>query len=162
MSKGKEAELEAIYRKIPDVHCKGLCGAFCGPLVMTRLERSRIAGVAGRACQAPSPDLQCNMLTPEGRCSVYDKRPTICRLWGAVRAMACPHGCKPDRWLTLREVIAIVNDVRRVGGPEVIGEDIRQIHAANPTGREATFRILQSQATEEGIKVPDTRLRLLD
>jgi hypothetical protein len=48
------------------------------------------------------------------------------------------------------------------GRPEVIGEDIRQIHAANPTGREATFRILESQATEEGIKVPDTRSRLLD
>lgn len=28
------------------------------------------------------------------RCSVYEDRPLICRLWGAVESMPCPHGCE--------------------------------------------------------------------
>jgi hypothetical protein len=27
---------------------------------------------------------------------VYTIRPTICRLWGVIDALACPWGCKPD------------------------------------------------------------------
>lgn len=39
----------------------------------------------------------------ENRCTVYDVRPTICRLWGAGPGMACPWGCEPDVPLTPRE-----------------------------------------------------------
>lgn len=31
----------------------------------------------------------------DGRCTVYDSRPTICRLWGTSDALPCPHGCRP-------------------------------------------------------------------
>jgi len=27
---------------------------------------------------------------------VHAIRPTICRLWGAIASMPCPHGCVPD------------------------------------------------------------------
>jgi Fe-S-cluster containining protein len=30
----------------------------------------------------------------DGRCSVYEDRPLICRLWGAVESMPCVHGCE--------------------------------------------------------------------
>src|SRR2546429_6087610 len=31
-----------------------------------------------------------------GRCTVYEVRPMICRLWGMVEGMQCPHGCVPE------------------------------------------------------------------
>ncbi len=39
---------------------------------------------------------RCPALTADDRCSVYEDRPTVCRLWGAQQAMPCPHGCQPD------------------------------------------------------------------
>lgn len=40
---------------------------------------------------------QCAWLL-DGRCRIYEDRPLVCRLWGAVResvgdAFICPHGC---------------------------------------------------------------------
>jgi hypothetical protein len=45
-------------------------------------------------------DANCPALTVLGRCSIYEDRPTICRLWGVVESMPCPWGCRPDRYLT--------------------------------------------------------------
>ena len=32
----------------------------------------------------------------DGCCTVYDRRPLICRLWGIDEAMPCEHGCVPQ------------------------------------------------------------------
>jgi Fe-S-cluster containining protein len=89
--------LDRIYRSIPTVACKGLCTEACGPLNMSEVERQRIAD---RGVDIPTPDvligsgsLTCPALV-DGRCSVYEVRPLICRLWGAVESLPCPHGCE--------------------------------------------------------------------
>ena len=75
-------------------------GCICGPIDMSPAERARIAE---RGVSIPAPkqlldniidngSCDCPALT-DGRCSVYDDRPLICRLWGAVESMPCPHGC---------------------------------------------------------------------
>lgn len=43
----------------------------------------------------------------DGRCSVYVVRPLLCRLWGMVDKMRCPHGCVPSRWPADDEIKAI-------------------------------------------------------
>ncbi len=95
--------LERIYRALPTVSCKGLCAETCGPIEMSPTERRRITETydidippADEALQAihegrRTPD--CPALA-DGRCSIYDDRPLICRLWGAVESMPCPHGCE--------------------------------------------------------------------
>lgn len=94
--------LERIYRAIPTVDCKGLCTESCGPIEMSDEERERIAarGVtippAAQAMQAIISGVRtadCPALT-DGRCTVYEDRPLICRLWGAVQSMPCPYGCE--------------------------------------------------------------------
>ncbi len=55
--------------------------------------------------------LTCTWLH-EGRCSVYEVRPLICRLWGATEAMPCPFGCEPDRVLTDEESSALISAVK--------------------------------------------------
>lgn len=92
--------LERIYRAVPTVECKGLCAESCGPIGMSVEERRRITA---RGITIPEPeqaladlaagrDVTCPALVND-RCTCYGDRPLICRLWGAVQSMPCPHGC---------------------------------------------------------------------
>lgn len=69
--------LREVWEQIPDVQCKGLCEHSCTNVGLGfNTETSRCAKLL------------------EGRCSGYAERPTVCRLWGAVPEMPCPHGCE--------------------------------------------------------------------
>lgn len=39
---------------------------------------------------------RCPALGEDGSCRVHEVRPMVCRLWGAVASLPCPHGCTPD------------------------------------------------------------------
>lgn len=89
-------DLDRIYRAIPTVECKGLCAEACGPIQMSPQEHQRIMD---RGVDIPDGfDLLANgkSVCPalkDNRCTVYEDRPLICRLWGAVESMPCPFGC---------------------------------------------------------------------
>jgi Fe-S-cluster containining protein len=59
----------------------------------------------------------CPKLNGLGLCTVHDERPLICRLWGVVENMPCPHGCTPTRMLTVAEGAAIVTRAEQLAGP---------------------------------------------
>jgi hypothetical protein len=97
------AELEAIYAELPSVDCKRLCQACCTVTRATALEESRMRLFArGRRVGFRPSELAalrrtgvmppCPLLR-KGGCSVYAARPLICRLFGVVESMPCPHGC---------------------------------------------------------------------
>ena len=60
-------------------------------------------------------DYYCPALV-DGGCSVYEDRPTICRLWGATQSMPCPHGCTPADALTQEESHALLRLSAEAGG----------------------------------------------
>lgn len=92
-------QLDALYEALPQMNCKGLCHECCGPIAMSRVEWQRIQVQLGYTPKG-TPDLVCPMLDRKtNRCSVYAIRPVICRLWGALPSMPCPHGCQPERML---------------------------------------------------------------
>lgn len=117
---GREARMEALYRELPHIECKRLCRECCGPVVqtrsMTRLEFERLDGIL-RQPVALRDFMACSLLRGS-ECTVYDMRPLICRLWGVVDdpKMRCPHGCKPDRWLTNAESFAFMQRAVDIGG----------------------------------------------
>lgn len=92
-----------LYATIPDPKCKGLCVDTCTAIPLTVYE-ARVLRKAGM----PMPhaeDMVVRILAGEhprcpalveGRCTVYDIRPLICRLYGAVEDLRCEHGCEPD------------------------------------------------------------------
>lgn len=86
-------QLDELYSQLPQLECRGKCQDACGPIDMSTAERQRIRA---RGTDIPRLSLTCPALTFLGTCSVYDIRPLICRLWGLVEAMACPHGCRPE------------------------------------------------------------------
>lgn len=95
-------KLEAIYADLPDVPCTGQCHTSCSYIGMSEAEHRRIkraAGVEIEMYQSPCPALDF-----AGRCSVYEIRPLICRIYGAHPRLRCPWGCKPERWLEDSEI----------------------------------------------------------
>lgn len=122
--KTTEKKLAEIYAQIPALECKGLCQESCGPIGMSQAEaraikdrvgaRVDIKGEGRQVFIMKLPSLTCPLLNPDGKCSVYANRPAICRIWGNVRPMACPHGCKPKRWMTREESYAVLAAVENV------------------------------------------------
>jgi hypothetical protein len=113
--------LSAIYLELPRIACAGKCQDSCGPVPMSRAEERhfRLAGadVPDVLAMLRSGNLACPHLDPFGRCSVYAIRPMICRLWGMVEKMRCPHGCTPERWLSDGEAREFLLRVDRVVRP---------------------------------------------
>ena len=105
--------LRDLYARIPEVHCKGLCDAACGMIPMGQLEKEQIEAAIGRPLTTSPMDNgnvmlgdlgdSCELLVM-GRCTVYDQRPAICRVFGAAEGLPCRHGCVPDR--VMRDVEA--------------------------------------------------------
>lgn len=90
----KTDKVQEIYALVPDVECKGLCVQACGPILMSRIEQQIIESEYGTLPEPSGPRLTCSKLV-DGRCSIYQNRPLVCRLFGAVGGMPCPYGCKP-------------------------------------------------------------------
>lgn len=116
------ADLDSIYAQIPSVPCQRMCQECCGPISMEVIEYVQMFGkrpvpaemeLFGRCPTIINPVTgDCPKLGRNGDCRVYDKRPAICRLWGVVKAMACPFGCQPTRWLSDKEAHAILQQVQ--------------------------------------------------
>jgi uncharacterized protein len=95
MSRYKQRKLDELYATLPTVECKGLCHGACGVVTMSREEWKRICDRLGHAPKGDET-LRCPMLDADNRCSVYDIRPLICRLYGVADGLPCEHGCMPS------------------------------------------------------------------
>jgi Fe-S-cluster containining protein len=84
---------EDVYRLVPDVGCKGLCQDACSVIGYSAIEADALRD-NGINPPRTGADGRCSHLVA-GRCAIYEHRPLVCRLFGAVRDLACPHGCKP-------------------------------------------------------------------
>lgn len=111
--------LDAIYRRIPEIACQRKCQEACGPILMSAAEWQRIKehGPVPRMVGMSCPILVNN----NSACGRYTLRPAICRLWGAVKRMRCPWGCKPKRWLSDDEAGEILVAVQRLSNHEIAG-----------------------------------------
>lgn len=119
-----DAELQELYNKIPKMACKGLCWTSCGPIAMSTRERQRIRQLGVEIprlddARASKSDYYCPALTEDKKCSVYEVRPAICRVWGATEGLKCPYGCVPEgSALKDAEAWKILRDATVVGGDE--------------------------------------------
>jgi Fe-S-cluster containining protein len=112
----KEARtLRQLYAKIPSFLCIEGCTDCCGPVPWTDVELAEI----GRSAPPPErSDKRCPF-SLSGRCDIHDRRPLMCRLYGAVEDLRCPHGRGPLQLLTVEEGHAIVRRYKRMIPPEM-------------------------------------------
>lgn len=118
-----EQAFEDLYARIPDPGCKGLCVDSCSIIRMHPFEELRLA-TAGvflptidQAMDelAETGEYHCPALV-DGRCALYEIRPTICRLYGAVSTLRCDYGCEPaSGFLSEAEGQAIMTESKMIG-----------------------------------------------
>jgi uncharacterized protein len=93
------ARLAAVYAAVPNVACKGLCQRACGPIACSATEadvmRDNGINPPGVQTHPTLGAMTCSHLGAAGRCDIYAHRPLVCRLYGAVKALRCEHGCRP-------------------------------------------------------------------
>jgi hypothetical protein len=102
-------KIKEIYKTIPEFKCKPGCHDCCGLIVMTKIEYERIVPCV---FDSYSDDLTCPHVSANG-CRIYENRPTICRLFGAVDAefLTCPHGCGPVKKISNEQAKGILRKV---------------------------------------------------
>jgi hypothetical protein len=128
----KDAALAELYAQVPSIPaCDGRCWVSCGPIEMFDRERQRIRerGVkisdADVAMQSVDT-FYCEALK-DGRCMVYDIRPMICRIWGAVEDMPCPFGCVPEPGYLTADESLTKDELRAVRNKAML--DVMAAHA---------------------------------
>jgi hypothetical protein len=111
--------LRSVWARIPGVECKGLCTDSCTSFLVSDGE-DKLLQSRGIIMDPPKrvlhdPDYRCPALV-KGRCTVYRDRPTVCRLYGVVARMPCPHGCVPDELLDDASGFALLELANQAGG----------------------------------------------
>lgn len=107
--------IDDVYARVPEVHCKGLCQAACGPIGCSGIEAAALQdkGIAlPTVVDHPTAGAAtCSHLSVEGRCTIYADRPLVCRLFGATKPLKCVHGCRPKSMLSRDEGHALVDEL---------------------------------------------------
>lgn len=115
MTKTKKLHmLREIYASIPSPECKGLCVDQCTTVPVFPFELEQLEQAAGRKLPTMPGDRLGGMLLGRevgdpcpllvlGRCGAYEHRPLICRAYGSVEGLRCPHGCRPAELVTRDE-----------------------------------------------------------
>jgi Fe-S-cluster containining protein len=136
----KDAQLAELYARIPAIpDCDGRCWTSCGPIEMSDRERQRIRAEGVRITPYPQAmaggtgqQFWCEALTGGKQCAVYELRPLICRLWGAVESLPCVYGCQPEggRHLSDADAYRLIAESMRIGGGNYGDAGAAEIDAA--------------------------------
>ena len=95
---GEKEDILKLREMIPTFECIEGCTDCCGIVPFTPFEWNNIL------VHKTHTDFNCPYITGDGcHCSIYDDRPIICRLFGTVKRLSCPHGRKPEVMLTPKQ-----------------------------------------------------------
>lgn len=103
-----QARLDALYAAIPTFECIPGCTDCCGPVPTTATERRNapkllpLDAMVTRMVSTGCADCPYSLAH---RCAIYEGRPFMCRIFGAVDdpRLACPHGRGPEKPLTIHQ-----------------------------------------------------------
>ena len=94
-------KLKEIYAKIPQSKCENGCFECCKNLIQfSEEEKSRMGGYEYNGV--------CSHLV-DGKCTVYDSRPLVCRIFGTSEILRCD-SCEPEGFLGKEETLEIMKE----------------------------------------------------
>jgi len=102
-------KLKKTYNKIPKIDCEPGCTECCGIVPISRDEARNIGINDRRLLPVKDDGITCAYVCKTG-CSIYKKRPVLCRLMGVVEKMPCPKR-QPERMLTQKEEDELMNEI---------------------------------------------------
>lgn len=132
----KTEKLQELYEKIPTFECKPGCVDCCGPVPLSKVEAALIGTDRNMTSDKVQPiktkaELEaiqndpdyvcptCDYAEEGVGCTIYDKRPLTCRLYGTFERLACPHGYKPETMLTDEQEMSIIKKYRKIAIKEI-------------------------------------------
>ena len=122
----KIKKLESLYKKIPELDCKGLCHESCTIIPASKIEikraKSRMKGknpfnpaTALKQLQTEANKIPNCSALKDNKCSIYTARPAICRLYGVAEGLECPFGCLPkENKLSKLEVGQLLKEIASI------------------------------------------------
>jgi hypothetical protein len=111
MRTADRASLESLYRQLPGVKCIPGCTDCCAHVAMSRLEFEGLT--EEERAKWAQLSFSCPMVIEGVGCSIYDKRPFCCRLFGTGHMVRCIRGCKPDEPLSTMQTLEVVETYKR-------------------------------------------------
>lgn len=140
-------KLKHLYRRLPRVQCQGKCQEACGPIACSTAEAEIMRRHSGRPLSFDARTGRCNYLNDGGRCSVYEVRPLVCRIFGASEKLPCIWGCKPTApLLSEKQEGQLFLLVLEVGGGEptmAVPDDPALFDELHPKEKQLQGRTLQ-------------------
>ncbi len=116
--------IQDLYAQVPAVDCRGDCATTCTSFPIPRIEKRLIRRATGIDLGPKHRDPRtttCPLLDQAGRCTGYDVRPLICRIWGTSQLYPCRFGCRPDgELLTMAETYRLLSEAYIIGGQVTI------------------------------------------
>ena len=99
-------QIQKQYERLPSFVCKADCNECCGPVPFTEAEWALLT-LEEQA--KPLVSTKCQFATATG-CSIYERRPLLCRLFGTVddERTRCWHGCRPEKLLNRQQGLTIM------------------------------------------------------
>ncbi len=140
----EEVRMRELWALVPPVNCKGLCQDSCTTVpvmpteayfLMQRHNAKLIPFPHSKKYIMPTlgPAFEACQFLKDGRCSIYEDRPLICRAFGHNNlTLRCVHDCAPDpsqtpqelAWL-FREMVRIINPALPPLLPTASNEDLK-------------------------------------
>ena len=118
----EKAALKKLYKKIPEFSCVEGCNDCCGVVPVSPHEAKKLK-ITTNMTPVKLGTCDCIYSTSDG-CTAYDNRPFMCRLFGAVEDLPCPHGKKPNKMLTSQQGRRLSDEYRKL-----CPIDIKQVDA---------------------------------
>jgi len=98
----KNAQKIHFYRQhIPPLECVAGCHDCCGPVTASSEEVARLPVKSNEEHELALTEWNCVYLGKDG-CEVYDERPLICRVFGTIPSLPCPHNNRPEQVLDVK------------------------------------------------------------
>lgn len=98
-------DYEKLYKKIPASKCKEGCFDCCINMIQFHPDEENNMGSYNYKGKCPH--------LIDGKCSIYKKRPFVCRIYGASEILACKD-CIPERRLTKKETLCLFHEYAKL------------------------------------------------
>jgi Fe-S-cluster containining protein len=92
--------IKDLYNEIPVSNCKNGCSECCTNMI--QFSPSELKQMGGYEYNGVCSHLK------NGKCSIYENRPFICRIFGTSELLKC-EDCTPEKYLNEKETIELVH-----------------------------------------------------
>lgn len=116
-------QIQKIADRIPAFECIPGCTDCCGPVPFSPSEWEAVtekkdmpttdtAELLMKLSQGVS--VTCPYAVKEVGCAIYEQRPIMCRIYGTVEDLRCPHGKRPETLFTVMQGKTILRHYLKV------------------------------------------------